>query len=30
MRKIDRGVRSSERMKKKFFWKWNPKRGVLL
>jgi len=27
---MSRGVRKSGRMKKKFLWKWNPKRGVLL
>ena len=27
---MSRGVRKSGGMKKKFLWKWNPKRGVLL
>ena len=30
MRKMSRGVRGSEGTKKKFLWKWNPKREVLL
>ena len=30
MRRISRGARKSGGMKKKFLWKWNPKRGILL
>jgi len=30
MRKMNRGVRGFGRMKKKFLWKWNLKRGILL
>jgi len=30
MRRMSRGVRESGEMRKKFLWKWNPKRGVLL
>jgi len=30
MRKMSRGVRGPEGTKKKFLWKWNLKRGVLL
>jgi len=30
MRGVSRGVRKSGRMRKKFLWKQNPKRGVLL
>ena len=30
MREMNKGARESGRMKKKFLWKWNPKRGVLL
>jgi len=30
MRKMSRRVRGSGGTKKKFLWKWNPKRGVLL
>jgi len=30
MREMNRGVRKSGGMRKKFLWKWNLKRGILL
>jgi len=29
MKEISRRARESGEMKKKFLWKWNPKRGIL-